>query len=137
MPILYVPWGKYGIHGTIYPWFIGRSNESDGCIRMLNKDAKELYSIVPYGATVTVVQNKRPFRTMKDGDIGSDVLEMQSALKKIGYYNGYPDGKFGSNMKSCVRKFQKANKLYSTGIINTSTYKLVIEQENAVDDSGQ
>ena len=104
---------------------------------MLNKDAKELYSIVPYGATITVVQNKRPFRTMKDGDIGSDVLEMQTTLKSLGYYNGYPDGKFGATTQACIRKFQKANKLRSTGIINSSTYKLIITQKNEMEDSEQ
>ncbi|MFZ5987103.1 MAG: L,D-transpeptidase family protein [Bacillota bacterium] len=32
-----VEWGKYGIHGTKYPWFIGKQNASHGCIRMYSK----------------------------------------------------------------------------------------------------
>ena len=30
---LNVPWGKYGIHGTKYPWIIGKKHASKGCIR--------------------------------------------------------------------------------------------------------
>ncbi|MBI4387457.1 MAG: L,D-transpeptidase family protein [Candidatus Omnitrophica bacterium] len=44
----------YGIHGTTLPESIGKQ-ESSGCIRMLNQDVEELYSIVPTGASVTVV----------------------------------------------------------------------------------
>lgn len=41
-----VPWGTYGIHGTIFDDSIG-SAASHGCIRMLSKDVAELYRIVP------------------------------------------------------------------------------------------
>ena len=128
-----VPWGKYGIHGTVYPWLVGKSNQSKGCIRMLNKDVKELYKYIPYGTLVTVVQNNVPFRTMKSGDIGSDVKKVQEALKKLGYYNGYPDGKFGNYLKSAVQKFQKDNKLSVTGIINLQTYNKIIEKAQLID----
>ncbi|MFZ5985828.1 MAG: L,D-transpeptidase [Bacillota bacterium] len=78
---LNVPWGKYGIHGTKYPWFIGKQNASHGCIRMYSKSAKELYGIVPHGTTVTIVQNNKPFKILKSGDIGSDVLKGQMSLR--------------------------------------------------------
>lgn len=44
----------YGIHGTTLPETIGKQ-ASDGCIRMLNRDAEELYAIVPEKTKVTVV----------------------------------------------------------------------------------
>lgn len=44
----------YGIHGTIEPETIGKQ-VSAGCVRMLNSDVEELYSIVPYGTKVAVV----------------------------------------------------------------------------------
>ena len=44
----------YGIHGTTEPETIG-SNITAGCVRMLNEDAEELYSIVPVGTEVTIV----------------------------------------------------------------------------------
>lgn len=43
----------YGIHGTIDSQSIG-TQASEGCIRMLNEDVEELYSIVPMGTQVTV-----------------------------------------------------------------------------------
>lgn len=118
---LNVPWGKYGIHGTVYPWLIGKSNSSKGCIRMNNKDVKELYKMIPHGSTVTIIHNNKPFRSLKSGDIGSDVAEVQRALKKLGYYKGGIDGKFGNGMKQSVIKFQKANKILSNGTVGPQT----------------
>jgi len=44
----------YGIHGTTEPESIGKQVTA-GCVRMINKDAEELYAIVPTGTEVTVV----------------------------------------------------------------------------------
>jgi lipoprotein-anchoring transpeptidase ErfK/SrfK len=44
---------SYGIHGTIMPKSIG-SQASEGCVRMLNKEVEELYSVVPVGTKVTI-----------------------------------------------------------------------------------
>ena len=44
----------YGIHGTTEPQSIGRQVTS-GCVRMKNSDVEELYSIVPEGAEVVIV----------------------------------------------------------------------------------
>lgn len=130
-----VPWGKYGIHGTVYPWFIGKSNASKGCIRMKNKDVRELYKLVPHGTTVTIVHDNPIFRVLKSGDIGSDVKEIQKALKKLGYNYGGTDGKFGTGLKNAIQKFQKANKLWVSGKINQNTRTLIFsklrELENA------
>ena len=45
--------GEYGIHGTIEPQSIGKS-ESRGCIRMLNEDVIEVYDLLVEGSKVTV-----------------------------------------------------------------------------------
>lgn len=44
----------YGIHGTIYPETIG-SHETAGCVRMHNEDVEEVYSMVPRGIKVVIV----------------------------------------------------------------------------------
>lgn len=122
-----VPWGMYGIHGTTEPWFVGRSNASKGCIRMKNADVKELFDMVPYNTLVTIVQKNKPFYPMQDGDAGSNVLEVERALKKLGYYSGSEDGDFGLSLKAAVKEFQKDNGLYRTGIVNISTYELILK----------
>lgn len=61
---------------------------------MKNADVKELFKMVPHGATVTIVQNNRTFRSLK----------------------------------SSVKKFQKDNKLYVSGVINRQVYDLIIRQ---------
>jgi lipoprotein-anchoring transpeptidase ErfK/SrfK len=45
----------YGIHGTTDPESIGKY-VTEGCIRMLNKDVEELYSILPIGTQVTIIE---------------------------------------------------------------------------------
>ncbi len=44
----------YGIHGTVDPETLGQQVTA-GCVRMLNADVEELYSIVPQGIKVTIV----------------------------------------------------------------------------------
>ena len=122
---LNVPWGEYGIHGTISPWSIGNYNSSGGCIRMKNEDAKELYGMVKYGATVMIEDSSGTFREMMDGDVGSDVFDMQKRLGKLGYYNGAVDGIFGSGLKGAVMKFQEKNGIFVTGIVNRKTYDAI------------
>jgi hypothetical protein len=128
-----VPWGMYGIHGTTEPWSVGQYNSSKGCIRMRNEDVRELFRIIPYNTLVTIVQKNKTFYPMQDGDVGSDVLEVEKALKKIGYYKGSEDGIFGETLKAAVREFQKDYGLYRTGIVNISTYELLMEKAREMD----
>ena len=44
----------YGIHGTIEPETIGQQVTA-GCVRMRNNEVEELYSIIPMGTEVTIV----------------------------------------------------------------------------------
>ncbi len=44
----------YGIHGTIEPETIGRQVTA-GCVRMLNDEVEELYSLIPRGTKVVIV----------------------------------------------------------------------------------
>lgn len=125
---LNVPFGLYGIHGTIYPWDVGKYNTSKGCIRMLNKDAKELYRVTPYGTYVTIEQQNRRFRELKNGMVGTDVQKVQQALKALGYYKGGIDGKFGENMTRAVRDFQKENQLWQSGYIYKKAYDCLMQQ---------
>lgn len=44
----------YGIHGTVEPQTIGQQVTA-GCVRMRNEEVEELYSLLPVGTEVTVV----------------------------------------------------------------------------------
>ncbi|MDD4899834.1 MAG: L,D-transpeptidase family protein [Candidatus Omnitrophica bacterium] len=44
----------YGIHGTIEPQSLGKQ-VTQGCVRMANPEVEELYTIVPKGTEVTIV----------------------------------------------------------------------------------
>lgn len=121
-----VPWGRYGIHGTIYPDSIGW-NSSHGCVRMKNSDVEELYKIVRIGTKVIIYGG--PFGNFGDsiryittGNIGSDVYEIQKLLKEKGYYNANPDGVYGQYMQNCIHKFQKDNKLPISNTIGRQFY---------------
>ena len=46
---------QYGIHGTNRPETIGQP-VTKGCVRLLNSDAEELYTLLPEGTAVTVVE---------------------------------------------------------------------------------
>ncbi|MDD2237145.1 MAG: L,D-transpeptidase family protein [Kiritimatiellae bacterium] len=43
----------YGLHGTWEPESVGKQS-SAGCVRMLNEDIEEIYTLVPVGTTVTI-----------------------------------------------------------------------------------
>lgn len=122
-----VPWGKFGIHGTNKPHTIG-SEASHGCIRMFNKDVEELYEYVTYGMIVSIYAGPfGPFEkgliTLKPGDRGSAVYEVQRKMKEKGYYPGYIDGIYGEGMKEYVIKFRQDNKLGISHNVDYAFYK--------------
>jgi peptidoglycan hydrolase-like protein with peptidoglycan-binding domain len=54
------------------------------------------------------------------------IKEIQTALKKLGYYTGVVDGVTGSRTKAAIQKFQKANKLTADGVVGTTTKNKLI-----------
>ena len=57
----------------------------------------------------------------KFGSRSQEVIEIQTRLKKWGYYNGNVDGIFGSATKKAVISFQKKNGLVADGIAGSKT----------------
>ena len=109
---LNVPWGTYGIHGTTRESSIGRA-ASHGCIRMYNKDIKELYDIVPHGTPVVIVNGIfGPFGTgfteINPDDRGANVLAIQKRLKQLGFFKGWESGIYEDDLKHAVHKFQES-----------------------------
>lgn len=62
-------------------------------------------------------------QTLKEGMTHKDVTELQTVLKKKGYFKVNTTTYFGSITKKAVVEFQKKNGLKADGIVGTSTYK--------------
>lgn len=123
---LNVTWGKYGIHGTTKESSIGRA-ASHGCIRMHNKDVKELYNIVPIGTPVIIKNGSfgpfgTGFRNLIPGDRGADVLAVQQRLKQLGYFKGKETGIYENDLKNALYNFQKDNNLKVNHTITVKVY---------------
>ena len=94
---LNVPWGQFGIHGTLNPYSVGWAS-SHGCIRMNNEDVAEIYKIIPTGTKVIIVDGVygafgKGLRTLKSGMYGADVMEIQKKLKQLGFFYRNPKWK--------------------------------------------
>ncbi len=73
--------------------------------------------------------------TLKYGDSGSRVTDLQTALTKLGYNPNGIDGRFGAGTQRAVVQFQKDNGLYADGLAGSKTLAL-IEQKVAAQGSG-
>ena len=66
----------------------------------------------------------RPFPTLRRGDKGQAVKEMQSLLDRLGYDLGScgVDGDFGKNTEAAVKRFQRDHGLAADGICGPETW---------------
>ena len=60
---------------------------------------------------------------LEKGSTGSDVKELQTKLKKLGYYDAYVDGDYGDTTVAAVKEFQKKYNLTADGIAGKETLK--------------
>lgn len=78
-------------------------------------------------------------RTLKKGDSGSDVKELQEQLLKLGYKIGV-DGSFGKETDIVVREFQEEHNLTVDGYVGPATQEAIaqaieyLNKPNGVDD---
>ena len=64
----------------------------------------------------------------KRGDKHVTILEAQMALTKIGFYTGDISGSFGAKTEEAVKKYQSANRLKVTGILDTTTINMLLKK---------
>ncbi len=127
---LNVPWGNYGIHGTNAPWSIGRQI-SNGCIRMYNENAEEVFDLVAIGTPVHITGSYGTSTgsggsggssgMLRLGFTGPAVTELQNRLIARGYFTGPADGVFGAATDAAIRRFQADNGLAVDGIVGPAT----------------
>jgi N-acetylmuramoyl-L-alanine amidase len=95
--------------------------------RVLSKKRIALYIVVILltyiGTTLFLAPNHDAVNaaTYRRGSRGSVVREIQTRLKRWGYYNGTVDGIFGYQTYLAVRRFQAKNRLTVDGIVGSRT----------------
>ena len=124
-----VPWGNYGIHGTNKPESIG-SNASHGCIRMHVADAEELYALVPNGTVVVIEcgpygETGGSLRTLRSGNRSAQVRAVQRRLRALGFYQGWPDGVFGTATQRAVDDARRQYGLAPNGLVDWALYQAI------------
>lgn len=71
------------------------------------------------------LRTKKGSDTMKKGDQGKNVKELQQKLNELEYNCGTPDGVFGAKTDAAVKQFQKENGLKVDGIVGPATQALL------------
>ena len=61
--------------------------------------------------------------SLRKGATGSDVKDLQTKLKKLGFYNAYVDGSYGDTTVAAVKAFQKKYNLTADGVAGSETLK--------------
>ena len=84
---------------------------------------KLLYSDSALAAPVdaTAEESYTQYTTLRYGDTGSEVAQMQARLIALGYLDGEADGKFGLLTKAAVVWFQRLNNLVRDGVAGSKT----------------
>lgn len=67
------------------------------------------------------LRSKSSSGTLQSGDSGSKVKSLQQSLKKLGFYTGSIDGKYGSSTVSAVKAFQRKAGLTADGKAGAKT----------------
>jgi peptidoglycan hydrolase-like protein with peptidoglycan-binding domain len=69
--------------------------------------------------------------TLKKGDHGEAVKQLQSALKDLGFYSGAVDGQFGSSTEAAVKHFQQDFGINQDGIVGPITWRNIDEADSS------
>jgi len=65
--------------------------------------------------------------TLREGDMGDMVTNLQHALKDQGYYTGAIDGKYGEGTTKAITAFQHAHELKQDGLAGSDTQRGLFE----------
>lgn len=91
---------------------------------MYNKKALTLLLMITFIFSVVIAYSVMNFDTAalsRQGSVGNEVIQIQTKLQELGYYNYDIDGVYGSRTTKAVIAFQKDNNLSPDGIAGTKT----------------
>ncbi|MBP5729555.1 MAG: peptidoglycan-binding protein [Clostridia bacterium] len=70
-----------------------------------------------------------PAVSLRNGDKGDDVKQVQKRLKELGYYKSSVDGKMGKGTVNALKEFQKAHGLTDDGVAGQATYAVLFSND--------
>ena len=80
-----------------------------------------LITIISIALVLFIFRNNTVEALSKYGSRGNEVTQIQTKLKRWGYYNGAIDGVYGSKTLAAVKDFQRKNGLTVDGIAGPKT----------------
>ncbi len=86
-------------------------------------------------AKYVTVTDKDDDETLRQGDWGSEVRNLQQRLKELGYFKAEADGDYGAKTAAAVKAFQQKNGLNADGVAGPTTMKK-LNDSAAEQDSG-
>ena len=87
----------------------------------LRKNKTIVLLIVLIIILILIVFETNTIALSRYGSRGAEVSQIQTKLKRWGYYNGNVDGIYGSQTLAAVKYFQRSNGLTVDGIAGTKT----------------
>ncbi|MFZ0341162.1 MAG: peptidoglycan-binding domain-containing protein [Gaiellaceae bacterium] len=84
-------------------------------------------TVKPPAKTTTTTQTnttpavQAPTETLKPGDTGAQVKDLQKSLASLGFSPGTPDGDYGPSTQQAVERFQVSKNLDEDGIVGPAT----------------
>lgn len=92
-------------------------------IKMNKKVVLTMFLIFIIGIIYIFVVNNYVEATSRYGSRGDEVKQIQTKLKRWGYYNGAIDGIYGTQTVNAVKYFQRKNGLTQDGIAGPATLR--------------
>ena len=121
----HIPWAAVGISALpiilIRIWRAGR---------LMRGEYARLASLTPVPTLSPPPLAFRPRETLlRVGSIGPEVMDLQTRLKELGYYNGSVDGQFYDGTRAAVIAFQQRHGLAADGMAGSLTLQLLFSDQ--------
>lgn len=105
---------------TCLSWTLGTGNKPGAESSIAQLSAQASPDQIAQG-----IPNEIAKPTLRLGDTGEEVKELQIKLKQLGYYNGIADGIYAESTETAVSQFQESVAQQSDGIVGSNTWKLL------------
>ena len=108
------------------------TNKKEKQPKLSNQFRFSCLSLLTILSILGIVKDACANTLIKKGASGAEVNNIQSRLRKLGYFPEKPSGFFGKLTEEAVKKFQKAKGLDVDGIVGIKTHSLLFETVPAV-----